>query len=469
MFALLACFALAGIVRAEVQGVLARGQGERLWIARTDKNDKNQTLTSVRRLVDPVRGTWAEMYRLAGGFADAAVLDERVALLSEDGSWQVVWQGGSLSGPSPGEDRKLRRIASNGYDTLFGIVTQPGKIGDLMRWTENDGWSFVATLPDEADLPDVSLGVFNGRPWLACGDEKSIKILRFEPEGGGAWQRVYASGGLGLPHPQAWVSGATRPTLVSRSADKQFELHRIEPTGQLVRLNPLPADSWAWTAAGPSVRVISVQGERLAMTTIDRYGGGASFGPEPIADPAPTLPESRTEWLNTLLLVGLTVAMLRAMGNDQPELPAAIQNGWRPAPLWRRTLAGLFDALPVILSSAWIAYRYEHPLNEEAVRLMVYLPMYIGSLVYIGHVTAMELAFGRSVGKFIFGLKVVSEDGTPVTVGQVIVRNVIRLLEWPLLLPLFLPLFTPHRQRVGDLASKTLVVLKDQQPVEPSK
>ena len=60
------------------------------------------------------------------------------------------------------------------------------------------------------------------------------------------------------------------------------------------------------------------------------------------------------------------------------------------------------------------------------------------------------------------GLKVVSLDGSRPTLGQVALRNVLRVIDAGLgFLPLLLVHFSPLRQRVGDAAAGTLVVLKD--------
>ena len=67
-------------------------------------------------------------------------------------------------------------------------------------------------------------------------------------------------------------------------------------------------------------------------------------------------------------------------------------------------------------------------------------------------------AKGATWGKRAAGIRVVNEAGGAVTVGQSMVRNIIRIVE--LYLPL-LPLvafFNPRFQRLGDLAGGTLVV-----------
>jgi uncharacterized RDD family membrane protein YckC len=73
-----------------------------------------------------------------------------------------------------------------------------------------------------------------------------------------------------------------------------------------------------------------------------------------------------------------------------------------------------------------------------------------------------ESSMGRSPGKAAVGLRVVAEDGSPPTNQAILIRTVLRLVDW---LPLFYlvgfitVLATgSDRQRVGDLVAKTRVV-----------
>jgi len=59
----------------------------------------------------------------------------------------------------------------------------------------------------------------------------------------------------------------------------------------------------------------------------------------------------------------------------------------------------------------------------------------------------------------LFGLKVVSVDGTPAPAGRVILRNLMRVIDVSAVgLPFLLILLSPSGQRFGDMAARTLVV-----------
>lgn len=71
---------------------------------------------------------------------------------------------------------------------------------------------------------------------------------------------------------------------------------------------------------------------------------------------------------------------------------------------------------------------------------------------------------GRTLGKRLAGIRVVSTDGVPIAAGQAVLRNLLWTLEWALPLG-YLPaiasmLLTRRFQRLGDLAAKTMVVVE---------
>lgn len=72
----------------------------------------------------------------------------------------------------------------------------------------------------------------------------------------------------------------------------------------------------------------------------------------------------------------------------------------------------------------------------------------------------MELITGRTVGKVIARVRLLSEAGTPPTAGQILARNLTRLIE---LMPQFwlfvvLVIASRNRQRLGDIFARTVAV-----------
>jgi uncharacterized RDD family membrane protein YckC len=83
--------------------------------------------------------------------------------------------------------------------------------------------------------------------------------------------------------------------------------------------------------------------------------------------------------------------------------------------------------------------------------------------VYFLHTLLSELFTGRTLGKWIFGLRVTTLDGARPRPMALLIRNFVRVLEFHLLLPLIVIVFSPLNQRIGDMAAGT-VVLADETP-----
>jgi uncharacterized RDD family membrane protein YckC len=88
-----------------------------------------------------------------------------------------------------------------------------------------------------------------------------------------------------------------------------------------------------------------------------------------------------------------------------------------------------------------------------------------------GYFWGTETVWAQTLGKRALGIRVVGVGGSKATAGATLVRTVLRVVD-------FLPVFYvvgliailatgPRRQRVGDLAAKTRVVLASVQPGEP--
>jgi uncharacterized RDD family membrane protein YckC len=85
---------------------------------------------------------------------------------------------------------------------------------------------------------------------------------------------------------------------------------------------------------------------------------------------------------------------------------------------------------------------------------------YIIPLVYY---IVLEATMGGTLGKRILGLRVVKLDGSPISWGESIIRNLLRIIDGipafiPYLLGAILIWTSPTKQRLGDRVAKTVVV-----------
>lgn len=88
-------------------------------------------------------------------------------------------------------------------------------------------------------------------------------------------------------------------------------------------------------------------------------------------------------------------------------------------------------------------------------------PQIIWFLTWVLYFTYFESTSGQTIGKRMMSIKVVDESGSSVDGGRILIRNVLRIIDWfPFLYIIgFILLSTSSgKQRLGDMVAKTLVV-----------
>jgi len=99
-------------------------------------------------------------------------------------------------------------------------------------------------------------------------------------------------------------------------------------------------------------------------------------------------------------------------------------------------------------------------LHQGRGRFAMHLGLSLGA-VFIYYV-AMESVVGATLGKLLCRLRVIEENGQPASLGNVFIRNFLRLIDYPLgfLIAVIAMESSPLQQRLGDRAAKTLVIKK---------
>lgn len=132
-----------------------------------------------------------------------------------------------------------------------------------------------------------------------------------------------------------------------------------------------------------------------------------------------------------------------------------------PAPLVVRTPAFLCDQLLVTVAVVGPALALGVPLGDLLAagnpRTLAFLAAMAVTFVY--H-TLTEWLTGRTVGKALFGLVVVTDDGAPLGLAPSLARNALRLVDglgyWSVAVAVIL--YRGDGKRLGDAAAGTLVV-----------
>ncbi|WP_132059334.1 RDD family protein [Halorussus amylolyticus] len=97
--------------------------------------------------------------------------------------------------------------------------------------------------------------------------------------------------------------------------------------------------------------------------------------------------------------------------------------------------------------------------NLEGTPALLSFALWFG--LAIGYHTVLEWKYGKTIGKRLVGIRVTNADGSRVSLGSSVVRNVLRLVDW---LPMFYVVgivaiaISKRQARLGDRFGGTTVV-----------
>lgn len=152
--------------------------------------------------------------------------------------------------------------------------------------------------------------------------------------------------------------------------------------------------------------------------------------------------------------------------------PEAVEIELRPAGVWVRSRAFLLDfviriglALGALFLMLWIL-----PLTKGFSIGLYFIVIFI---IYWLYPVLFEVFWhGQTPAKRVFGLRVVQDNGTPVSFTQSLIRNLMRTAD---ILPIFyglgmsVMLLHPQFKRLGDILSGCLVIYTDEPKIKINK
>jgi uncharacterized RDD family membrane protein YckC len=150
------------------------------------------------------------------------------------------------------------------------------------------------------------------------------------------------------------------------------------------------------------------------------------------------------------------------------ETPENVIFGYDVAGIGSRFIAALADSLIILALQALVYFTLFLIMGEETlfesenVAWITALFSFIGFALLWGYYIFFEMLWnGQSPGKRWSGLRVVRADGTPITLAESLVRNLVRLIDFlPFLYGVGVVTMFVNNQsrRLGDFAAGTLVV-----------
>jgi uncharacterized RDD family membrane protein YckC len=409
-------------------------------------------------------------------FTYGPALPGGAAIMAMAGDRQTLWALGvgspaepaTSAATSPATTAAAKRSGST-YPT-----TGPAMLFALQRqWTLRHVWA----VDQHSLIPGlVSMVVLGQDPVVACATaEGAIHVQRFgqQPQ---RW--------LSMDHDRTLrdlklINAGGAPCLWTLHADGSCQLRLLDsgsPQPIALKLErPLQPGHADLTFGGDELRLIYQADNQLWEQRYSRYDAQPAGGPERLSPSRPA-PPPKIDWWTVIGLAVLTFVILGALRKQRSAPgPLPIPAGLTLAPVWRRIVAALIDAVPLLVMLVAIGLRLDVSNIQEMSLENAYLRnwLLIGSGVYLAHTLVAELLTARTLGKWLLGLRVVAFDGTRARPQALVVRNVLRIMDLPLpapmglVLDIVIVLYSPYRQRLGDIAGATLVVVNTGPAPEP--
>jgi uncharacterized RDD family membrane protein YckC len=127
-----------------------------------------------------------------------------------------------------------------------------------------------------------------------------------------------------------------------------------------------------------------------------------------------------------------------------------------------RFVAIVIDSIILVIISWILALLFGFSLLGFYMRPQVFFSGWgiITFIIFIAYFTYLEGTRGQTIGKMVMKIKVVREDGSSIDISTAFIRNILRVIDglFAYLVGAII-IWTSHkRQRLGDIAAKTVVV-----------
>lgn len=160
-----------------------------------------------------------------------------------------------------------------------------------------------------------------------------------------------------------------------------------------------------------------------------------------------------------LIFLGVSLLVERLRPFERPPLPLLAY----PVARWYRRAAAHAVDVALVMLPIMTALTAVFGVNiEDAHEAEWWVACAIAHVCFAGYCCLTELKWSRTVGKWMLGVMVLSADNASVSTGQVVGRNLVRLvdgLHMICLLGLLFMIATERSQRLGDLLVGTVVVM----------
>jgi uncharacterized RDD family membrane protein YckC len=288
--------------------------------------------------------------------------------------------------------------------------------------------------------------------WRALEDGERVLLFHSQGTASGPGQQIE---GLTRTGPKRW----TRVVVFPQNA--------FTVKSGVCRMNE--PETYAVVSQGIFGGLTLSESKNGTQGALHSYSGVSSFSNQMFPDMGRMMAIMNTASLATIVVFVLIVSVLMGAYRDPYfRWPAGCV---RQAPLWRRGAALFVDwmimALPGIAALPLIGWDFNlerlmsPPIVEILAGLMVAAVLW--GLVMLFALSIMEGLWGFTPGKLLFRIRVVNTDLKPCGFARAVLRRVLLFVDtlFQCAVGLVLISLTPKQQRLGDLASGTVVLVRE--------
>ena len=420
-------------------------------------------------------GQWVQVDPFASQRAIPGTQDI-LALAASDG---VVWaiSYGQLTRQLAATTAPTTTQSATPTTMMTASATAPALLPPLLFCLAGRDWQALAALPVASppkNANQISLTVAGSSPQLALLDQNVIRTYRFVAAEA-RWQPTGTAQSPFAVRQLKLLAAADHLILFYAGDHGRYEMRVGNPEGRWaeptsLEAPPEPAAVFSMTAALAAGQVhilAAAHGTKGAVQFFEQICApdGKVVGHfAPLAAPAGSgEPSTLWSWVDVIVATALVMLMFDAVRRRRAR-PLVVLDPAQIvlAPLGTRLLAGIIDMIP--LAAVMVGYVSLHAQTAAEVNALLRDPSFpiwaiLAKAAYIAVAALTECLAGRSLGKMITGLDIVSIDGTRPKLWPLALRNLMRWVDLYLAMaPLALIFFSPLHMRLGDAAAGTLVV-----------
>jgi len=490
-FVILCLTAASTASLAAERDLLAHASVDRTWVAQVSKTEASGEKTDILMQQDGSDKPWQKLVTIPERVVSLASRSSQLAVLLSDGRWELVWAtDGASTGPALPAGGRIVAMSDDG-DSLWAVgsvgggfpvaaaaaattapTTGPTTLPQsdlpqkLVLFHEHLGrWRPVPPEFSPAGIGDISLAIAGDQQVVGFKSvDGSVHFLCFSGEKGLASASLLPAQSIGDFNLLSIGGKAILWAAPGKGAGGAGSLYPIAPdAGPPVALT-WPAStapqSAAIVAVGTTVTVFGLHDGKLYEQRYDPQGKPLSLVAA-VSAPTDVRDTDLEYWIDAVLMAALAFSVLATLyrRGEQLNHSAAAIAPPAPAPQLPRLAAGLIDMLPVLAAFGYMTFTIDPARDPmEQLESVANVTIYCSAVgLYLLHTTLSEIIAGRTIGKFILGLKTVTIDGTTPSLGQFLIRNLLRVIDL-IFFPLTLVLISPLRQRSADVAAGTMVI-----------